>query len=469
MDDLAFAGAACQAEKVRAGDVTPTELVDLYLERIERVNPELNAYRIVRAEAAREEAAQVEARLAAGEGSDMPLAGVPIAIKDTEDVAGELTTWGTAGFDEPAEADSEMVRRLREAGAVFIGKTNLPELAICGFTETDAWGITRNPWDPSRTPGGSSGGSAAATAAGLCAAASASDGGGSIRIPAALCGLFGLKPQRDRISLAPAREHWHGLSAVGCVTRTVEDTAIWLDVCHGGVANGPPRPDHSYVEFTRAAPPRLKIGWSVKPPRLAAPAKLADEVAQGVEDTASLLARLGHAVERTDPDWGLIGNNFTPRYLNGIKVEFDRVPHPELLEDRTHGFAKLGALSGGRIVRRARRGEGKDARRILSIFERCDVLMTPVTGETAVEVGRWSGQGALRTVAGMSRTYPFTGPWNHLGNPAASVPIGFSEKGMPLAVQLIGRPNDEATLLQLAAQLETESPWADHRPPEPGT
>ena len=160
----------------------------------------------------------------------------------------------------------------------------------------------------------------------------------------------------------------------------------------------------------------------------------------------------------------MIGNNFTPRFLNGIKVDADRVPHPERLEDRTRGFAKLGKLSGGRIVKRARRGEGKDARRILSIFETCDVLVMPVTGETAVEVGRWAGQGALRTVTGMSRIYSYTGPWNHLGNPAASVPIGLSKKGMPLAVQLVGRPNDEATLLSLAAQLEAESPWADKRP-----
>ena len=182
------------------------------------------------------------------------MAGVPIAVKDTEDLEGEVTTWGTRGFSEPAKADGEMVRRLRSAGAIVLGKTNLPELAICGFTETEAWGITRNPWDTTRTPGGSSGGSAAATAAGLCAAATASDGGGSIRIPAALCGLFGLKPQRDRISLAPAREHWHGLSVTGSVTRTVEDTAIWLDVCHGGVPGGPPPPDHSFVEASHATP-----------------------------------------------------------------------------------------------------------------------------------------------------------------------------------------------------------------------
>ena len=464
MTDVAFTGIARQAEMVQLGDLTPTELVEHYLERIERFDVELNAYRIVLAERARADAKRVEERIAAGEGAKMPLAGVPIAIKDTEDLEGEVTTWGTRGFTEPAKADGEMVRRLRSAGAVVLGKTNLPELAICGFTETDAWGITRNPWELSRTPGGSSGGSAAATAAGLCAGASASDGAGSIRIPAALCGLFGLKPQRDRIPLAPSSEHWHGLSVVGSVTRTVEDTALWLDVCHGGAPGGPRPPEHSFVEATRALPRRLRIAWSTKPPRLSAPAKVDEEVEGAVEATVTLLAKLGHSVDRHDPDWGLVGNNITPRFLNGIKLDADRVPHPDRLEERTRGFAKLGRLNGGRVVRRARRNEGRDARRILSVFENHDVLVTPVTAESSVEVGRWAGKGALRTVLGMSTAYPFTSPWNHLGNPAASVPAGFSKAGLPLAVQLVGRPNDEATLLSLASQLERERPWALHRP-----
>ena len=465
MSDVAFAGIVRQAEMVRRGDVTPTELVDLYLERIERFDPDLNSYRIVLAERARADAKQVEERLAAGEGERMDLAGVPIAIKDTEHLAGEITTWGTAGFDEPAAADGEMVRRLREAGAVVLGKTNLPELAICGFTETEAWGITRNPWDTDHTPGGSSGGSGAAVAAGLCAGASGSDGAGSIRIPAALCGLFGLKPQRDRISLAPFREHWHGLSVAGSLSRSVADTALWLDVCHGGVAGGPPAPEQTFSRAARANPGPLRIAYSTKPPRAIAPPIVSDKVKAAVETTADLLRSLGHTVEAHDPDWGLVGNNLTPRYLNGITVEYERVPHPERLERRTAQFARLGRLSGGRIVRNARRGEARDARRILSIFERCDVLMTPVTGQTAVAVGRWAGQGALRTVLGMSRVYPFCVPWNHLGNPAASVPAGFTPGGNPLAVQLIGRPNDEATLLSLAAQIESERPWADRLPP----
>jgi amidase len=465
MSDVAFAGMVRQAEMVRKGDVTPSELVELYLERIDRLDPELNSFRVVLADRARADAKRVEQRLVNGHGDRMALAGVPISIKDVEDLEGEVTCQGTAGFDEPAAADSEAVRRVREAGAIVLGKTNLPELAICGFTETEAWGITRNPWDLDHTPGGSSGGAGAALAAGLCAGASASDGAGSIRIPAALCGLFGLKPQRDRISLAPAREHWHGLSVTGSLARSVADSALWLDVCHGGVNGGPPPPEHSFSQAARTKPGRLRIAYSSKAPRAIAPAVVSAEVKSAVEQTADLLRSLDHAVEARDPDWGLVGNNLTPRYLNGITLEFERVPHPDRLEKRTAQFARLGRASGGRIVRNARRAEARDARRILSVFDRCDVLMTPVTGQATVEVGRWAGKGALRTVIGMSRVYPFCVPWNHLGNPAASVPAGFTSTGDPLAVQLIGRPNDEATLLSLAAQIEAERPWADRLPP----
>jgi amidase len=465
MSDVAFAGIVRQAEMVRRGDVTPTELVELYLDRIQRLDPQLNSYRVVLGDRARADAQRVEERLASGERDGMALAGVPIAIKDTEDLEGEVTAWGTAAFDEPATADGEMVRRLREAGAIVIGKTNLPELAICGFTETDAWGITRNPWDTANTPGGSSGGSAAALAAGLCAGASASDGAGSIRIPAALCGLFGLKPQRDRIPLAPFREHWHGLSVTGALTRSVADTALWLDVCSGDVMGGPPPPDHSFAQAARTKPGALRIAYSTKPPLLIGPPIVREEVKAAVRETADLLRGRGHAVEARDPDWGMVGNHLTARYLNGITVEVERVPRPERLERRTRQFARLGRAQGGRVLRGARRAEGKDARRILSLFDDCDVLVTPTVGEPAVEVGRWAGKGALRTVVGMSRAYPFCVPWNHLGNPAASVPAGFTPAGVPLAVQLVGRPNDESTLLSLAAQLESERPWADRLPP----
>jgi len=463
--DIAFAGAARQAEMVRAGEISPTELVRLYLERIERIDPQLNSFRVVFAERALLEAEQAEARLKGGD--ERPLLGVPIALKDEFDLAGEVTTHGTDGYSEPAAADSELVRRVREAGAIVLGKTLLPELAICGFTESATYGVTRNPWNSQRTPGGSSGGSAAAVAAGLVPIAAASDGAGSIRIPAACCGLFGLKPQRGRVSLAPLREHWNGLTAANCVSRSVRDSALWLDVISGGSAEpgAPPAPERPFVEAAQARPGTLRVAWSTEPPRAAAPPTVSDVVKDAVADTARLLASLGHAVEQRDPDWGGIGNNIVPRYLRGAAEDFEEVSHPERLERRTHGFARLGKLIPEPLFQRARDAARSDAARVNAIFDSCDVLMTPVMGGTALPVRRWEGRGALWTVLGMSRFYPYCVPWNHLGNPAMAVPAGFAADGMPLSVQIVGRPGDEATLLSLAAQLEAERPWADARPP----
>jgi amidase len=464
-EEVAFAGAAKQAEMVRSGEVSPTELVRLHLDRIERLDPELNSFRVVLAERALLEAEQAEARLKGGE--ERPLLGVPIALKDSTDLAGEPTTNGTDGFPDPARADSEMVRRLREAGAIVIGKTLLPELAICGFTESATWGVTRNPWDTQRSPGGSSGGSAAAVAAGLVPIASASDGAGSIRIPAACCGLFGLKPQRGRVSLAPDLEHWNGLSVNGCVSRTVLDTALWLDVVSGGSEEpgAPASPERPFAESARTPPGKLRVVYSTAAPRAVAPPTV-DEVAKGaVAETAEVLRSLGHDVAPRDPEWGGIGNNMVPRYLRGIAEDFARVPRPERLERRTRAMARLGRTIPDSVFKGARRAREADAARVDAVFDSCDVLMTPVMGGTAIPVRRWEGRGALWTLLGMSRFYPYCIPWNHLGNPSMAVPAGFAADGMPLSVQIVGRPGDEATLLSLAAQLEAERPWADKRPP----
>ncbi len=465
--ELAGAGIARQAEMLDAGTVSSRELVEACLARIEALDPTVNAFRVVLAERAREEAEEADRRLAAGERA--PLLGVPVAFKDNVDIAGELTTHGTRAFTEPAAADAEQVRRLRAAGAIPIGKTTLPELAICGFTETEAWGVTRNPWDPGRSPGGSSGGSGAAVAAGMVGAASASDGAGSIRIPAANCGLYGLKPQRGRISLLPDRRHWLGLSQAGCVSRRVIDTALWLDVTAGaapGDADRPPAPEGSYVAAAGRAPGRLRVALSLKPVRAAAPPLLDDRVRDAVHGLAGVLRSLGHEVIERDPDFGMVGNMVATRYLAGIAEDYRKVPRPELLEPRTRGFGRLGAALPGRLVRAACASEARHAARINAIFDDVDVLLTPTTGEPAIEIGRWAGRGALRTLLGMSRTYPYTPVWNYTGQPAASVPAPVPDGVPPIGATLVVAPDREELLLSLSAQLEAELAWPDRVPPD---
>ncbi len=465
-EDLAFAGVARQAEMIRSGQVTSRRLVETYLERIERINPEINAYNVVLAEQALAEADAADERHDAGRYT--ALNGVPLALKDNVDLTGQVTSFGTAAFDEPATTDSEIVRRLRDAGAVILGKTNLPELAICGFTETERWGITRNPWHLGHTPGGSSGGSAAAVAAGLCAAAQASDGAGSIRIPAANCNLFGLKPQRDRVTLAPDTEHWHGMSVYGFLTHSVIDTALLLDVVTAGegMANAPPPPERPFTGAAGSDPGKLRIAFSTKPVRALAPPRITDEVKGAVASTAELLRSLGHEVVETGPKYGSIGNRIMPRYLGGIRDEAKGVPDYKALEPRTKGFKRLGSATVTKrgLEKAKTSGEAKDRERIGELFEEFDVYVTSPVGEPPVEIGRWEGKGALRTVLSMSRSYPFCPVWNHTGQPAASVPAGFTDDGLPLAVMIVGRPNDEATLLALASQIETARPWAGRRP-----
>lgn len=450
---------------VRGGEVSPTELVRLHLDRIARLDPQLNAFRVVFAEKALLEAEQAEARLRAGE--ERPLLGVPIAVKDDVDVVGEISTQGTDAFTEPAPADSEAVRRLREAGAILLGKTLLPELAICGFTESATYGVTRNPWDPQRTPGGSSGGSGTAVAAGLVPLASAGDGAGSIRIPAACCGLFGLKPSRGRVSLAPQLEGWRGLSVLGCLSRSVLDTALWLDVVSGGSAEeeAPPPPSRPFVEAAKMPPGKLRVGYSTVAPRALAPPIVGDVVKAAVHDAAELLRGLGHEVAPRDPDWGGIGNAITTRFLKGVAETVAEVPHRERLERRTREFGHLGKILPEALYSKVMANRPAEIARVNAIFDSVDVLVMPVMGGTAPPIRRWEGSRALPTVIGMSRFYPFCVPWNHLGNPAMSVPTGFAPDGMPLAVQIVGRRGDEETLLSLAAQLEAERPWAEARPP----
>jgi amidase len=461
--DLAFTGIARQARMVRDGELSSADLVDGYLDRIARLDPELNAFRVVFGERARTEAEQADARRAAGE--ERPLLGVPVAVKDNVDVAGEATAMGSNAYEAPAVADAEVVRRLRAAGAIVIGKTHMSELAIFPFTETAAWGQTRNPWDRGRSAGGSSGGSGAAVAAGLVGAAYGSDGGGSIRIPASATGLFGLKPQRGRVSLQPHPEHWHGLSSAGALTRTVLDTALWLDSVSGpaaGDADAPPAPTRPFAEAAQADPGKLRIAVSFKPSSVT---RVDPRVRAAVERVAEVLRSLGHDVSERDPDYGELAPLFLPRWLGGIHDDVRALPHPERLERRTRQLARIGGLLSDRAVRRARAAEQERARRINAIFDHHDVLLTPTIPAPPDPLGRFESRSLGTTTMLVAGMVGFTQPWNVTGQPAASIPAPVEDGGLPIGAQLVGRPNDEATLLSLAAQLERELEWPARRPP----
>ena len=460
--ELMFAGIARQADLVRSGEVSSAELVAASLARIARLDPELNAFRIVLGERARAEAAQADARRAAGD--ERPLLGVPIAIKDVADVAGEVTTHGTAAHGPPATRDSQLVRRLRAAGAVVVGKTHTPEIALWGFTESATYGVTRNPWRTDRTPGGSSGGSGAAVAAGMVGAASASDGLGSIRIPAACCGLFGLKPQRGRVPLGPDDDHWHGLSVAGVLTRSVIDTALFLDVVADPPGNGAAGGGW-LVQAARRPPGPLRIVKALNPP--AGARRAGEDMTRAIEETADLLRSLGHEVVDGRIDYGDAVLRATGRMLRGAHDEVAGLSPRRRLERRTQATARLGSLIPAAAIARERAAEPARARRLNSVLQGCDVLLMPSMAAPAAEVGTFEGIGALGTLLREGLRWPggYTPAWNLSGQPAAAVPAGFDDRGLPLSVQLVGQPDGEAALVSLAAQIEAERSWTDRRPP----
>jgi amidase len=456
--DLAFAGAAEQARMLAAGSITAPELLELYLERIARLDHELRSYRVVLTDSARQEAGVAQDRLNAGE--RLPLLGVPIAIKDDVDVAGEVTTYGTAAHGPAREHDAEVIRRLREAGAVILGKTAVPEMMIWSFTETVTFGATRNPWNTDYTPGGSSGGSGAAVAAGLAPMALGSDGMGSIRIPSTWCGLFGLKPQRDRVSLAPHDDAWNGLSVNGPIARTVLDAALFLDV-----TATEPVPDGRFVTAATRQPGRLRIALSTKvPPPLIA--RVGETQRAAVDEAGALLRELGHAVIERDPDYppNAVAHALS-RYFRGVYDDVKALPHPERLDARTRGFARIGGLISERRVAAIRGAESIVAGRIQSIFDDVDVVITPGTATGPSRIGAYQRRGAISTLTLVAARVPFQAMFNVTGQPAAVVPWGSDANGVPTSVQLVGRPFDEATLLSLSAQIEKARPWVHRRPP----
>jgi amidase len=455
LDELLWAGADAQAQALRDGTVSAPDLLEAVLRRADAVDPRLNLFRVRYPEAAREAALAAQRRLDAGERT--PLLGVPVAVKDDLDVAGDVTGMGGRPQFAPAEQDAPTVARLRAAGAVIVGHTQTPDRCLWPFTESLSNGATRNPWQLDHTPGGSSGGSAAAIAAGVVGAATGSDGGGSVRIPANFCGLFGLKTTRGLIDMGD-EEHWHGLAVVGPLGRRVADAAAMLDV----IADED-HPGGLYRDSVEAAPGPLRIAlsWrtSVGRPPLQAERK------QAVLETAERLRALGHEVTEADPPLGVRPTSqFMVRYLRGVADDVAALPHPEWLEPRTRRIAALGRRVPDRVLARTRAAEaGLDAA-MRTFFEDFDVLLQPGWTGRQPRIGRFHGSGATHTLSAVSAGIAYYPTWNVLGYPVAAVPAGRDSIGLPMGVQLVGPAFAEHLLLSLAGQVERAHPWADDRP-----
>ncbi len=452
------------ARALASGTVTSHDLVRGALDRIDASQDSLNAFRVVRRENALAEAREADRLLAAGE--RRPLLGVPVAIKDDTDIAGETTMFGCAGTFDVKTRDAEVVRRLRRAGAVVVGKTHSPELGQWPLTGGDAFGHTRSPWSRAHTPGGSSGGSAAAVAAGLVPAALGSDGAGSVRIPASWSNLVGIKPQRGRISMWPDAEAFEGLTTHGTLARTVADAALLLDVVAGNHSGDlHTRQETTVSDAVGRDPGRLKIALSLKLPFTATPRRLDPRVRIRIAALAATLRDLGHEVALADPDYGILfGLSFLPRSMSGIENWLHRLPDPALADIRTRANARTGRMLHGAPLRAARRAEPRLRQRVGRIFDRFDVVLTPTTATPPLPVDAIDGIGGWATDKVITAACPYAWPWNVLGWPGISVPAGFTDEGLPVGAQLLGPEDSEPLLVSLAAQLESVLRWHDHDP-----
>ena len=473
MTDLAALDATAQAELVHNGDASAAELVDAAIGRIEKLNGELNAVIHPLFDRAH---ALVRSGVPQG-----PFSGVPIVIKDLDGtLAGAPYHAGNKALKTAkhvATTTSYLFEKLERAGFVIVGKSNTPEFGLMPTAEPQAYGPTHNPWDLAHSAGGSSGGSAAAVASGMVPLGHAGDGGGSIRIPASMCGLFGLKPARGRVSLGPAEhEAWHGLVMRHVVTRSVRDSAAVLDVLEGymrGDWYSAPPPARSYVDEVGADPGRLRIGM-----RTSAPLGLASvdpECVAAVDDTARLLESLGHSVVEAAPealDDGALLETFGTVMLASLRADMVDVEEaigrpvtPDDMEPATWASFESGAaIDAGSYLRALTRMQAWARRAIAWWFDGgFDLVLTPTCAEPPPVLGDLTDP-----ETGGSRLLPFvlfTAPFNVTGQPAMSVPLATSASGLPVGVQLVSAPYREDVLIRVAAQLEQARPWADRRPP----
>ncbi|MFR9799487.1 amidase [Streptomyces sp. MS06] len=428
------------AAAVREGRAEPRTVVEEHLARIERLDARIGAFRTVRAQAALAEADALAAR---ADLAGLPLAGVPVAVKDNLPVRGESCRIGSAATpDSPAAEDHVTVARLRAAGAIVVGLTNVPELCVFGTTE-GVYGTSRNPWDPSRSAGGSSGGSAAAVAAGFAPIALGNDGMGSLRIPAANCGLVTLKPGHGVVPADIGEDAWSGMSENGPLATTVEDARLVFSVLAG---DGPVR---------HAEPGALRIAVSLRSPLAGIAVSRPYEAA--AREAASVLAGAGHTVRRADPPYPLsLGVTALTHWTAGTAADARGLDR-RLLARRT----RVHAAVGRRFLGTVRTGRERDRlrARLAPFFAEHDVLLTPALARRSPRAAAWHERGWLRNVLADSAYSPFTPAWNLAGWPAVVLPFGTLPTGAPCAVQVVGRPGSEADLLAVAEQVERSHPW----------
>jgi aspartyl-tRNA(Asn)/glutamyl-tRNA(Gln) amidotransferase subunit A len=464
-DDLCWMPAADLATGIAKKKISPVEILEAVLDRIERLRP-LNAYVTLDPEGARR-AAKAAERAAMRKGARLgPLHGVPFSVKDLVITRGVRTTFGTPFYkDNVPDEDAPIVERLKRAGAIMVGKTNTPTFGWIGATHNLLFGPTRNPWNLERTPGGSSGGASAAVAAGLAPLAVGTDGGGSIRIPSSFAGIYGFKPSFGRIPVYPPTAAW-SLSHVGPMTRTVKDAALMLNACAGPDDRDPyalPAPGVDYVTALRGSLKGLRVAFA---DTLGYSEVLDPEVRTAARRAARVFRELGCRVEEVNPGWpspfpcwhAIFAGGIATRMASSLK-EADKID-PGLLRiihdtlknaPTTYVQAWFDRLAWWEHPRR--------------FFQKYDLLLTPTLARTAFEIGLDNPTEIAGTPVPEWAWTPFTYPFNLTGQPAASVPCGFSKEGLPIGLQIVGRPSADVTVLRASAAFEAARPWAHHRPP----
>ncbi|NEP22926.1 amidase family protein [Moorena sp. SIO3I6] len=460
--DLAFTPALDQAQLIRKGEISPLELVQLYLERIEALNPQLGSYFTVASEMALADAKAKTEQLAQTTDTSKlpPFFGVPIAIKDLRAVEGLPCSFGVAALkDNIANYDDGVITRIKQAGFIILGKTATSELGSLPYTEPPGFPPARNPWNLDYTPGGSSGGSAAAVAAGLSPIAQGSDGGGSLRGPAFCCGLVAIKPTRGRISSAPVGDFQSGIASIGPMARTVADAAALLDVMSGYITGDPywlPDPEISFLEATHQQLDNLRISFATSIKPMGEASAVCEKI---VVETVQRLEGMGHLVERGCPDFSDIVEPFKTVWQAGvtsagIPLEALSPINRWIAEQSGTAGEYLQAVTKLQII----------ARQIVGFFNNYDVLVLPTYLHPPIRVGEWDDLSYEETLENIINWIGPCPPFNATGLPAIAIPVGFDDKGLPVGIQLVGPPASEATLLALAAQLEAANLWIHNRP-----